>query len=175
MLEIVKLPTKSLRERSEEIDREFLLSDQIQKLLQDMIPAMYKAEGIGLAAPQIGRNIRACIIGKDSDKSLETDLILINPTFEKLSRKSDVESEGCLSVPYTFGKVKRLHKIHVKALSNTGEELDFEAKGFFARVIQHEVDHLNGMLFIDRAKGIYEVDPEKKVKHAAELREERGI
>ena len=82
----------------------------------------------------------------------------MNPVWTKTSIRKDWDTEGCLSVPKTYGKVKRYKHIMVKALDKDGNELNFEAHNFFARVIQHEVDHLDGILFIDKAKDIYEID-----------------
>jgi peptide deformylase len=164
-LPIVKLPTPSLRERSVEITKDILLSENTQKFIDDMIPTMYGDDGIGLAAPQVGKNIRVCVIGKEADKGLSDDLVLVNPVWEKNSPKTKTEDEGCLSVPGKFGKVKRFTNIHVDALDRHGNPLSFEAKHFFARVIQHEVDHLNGILFIDKATDIYEVDPVELKKY----------
>jgi len=138
-----------------------LASKKIQDLIDAMIPAMYESDGIGLAAPQVGHNIRVCVIGKESDKKLEEDLVLVNPVWEKTSRKKNVDVEGCLSVPKTFGKVKRYTNIHVIAMDRTGQEISFEAKKFFARVIQHESDHLDGILFVDKAKDICIEDGDK--------------
>ena len=164
MLPIVKLPTPSLRERSQEIDREMLSSPETQELIKHMIPTMYGDDGIGLAAPQVGRNIRVAVIGKDADKHLKNDLVLVNPVWEKISRKTNIDVEGCLSVPKKFGKVKRHSDIAVTAWDAEGKKLIFNAHKFFARVIQHEVDHLNGVLFIDKATDVYEVDDRKKIK-----------
>ncbi|PLX26409.1 peptide deformylase [Candidatus Parcubacteria bacterium] len=155
MLDIVKEPTPSLRERSKELDQDFLLSDEVQQLITEMIPTMYQDDGIGLAAPQVGKNVRICVIGKEANLDSEEDLVLINPVWQKTSRRKFVDIEGCLSVPKTFGKVKRYKSIHVEALNRKGERIEFEAKDFLARVIQHEVDHLDGILFIDKAKDIY--------------------
>lgn len=160
MLSIITLPTSSLRERSQEIDRDFLLLKKTQQLIEEMIPKMYESDGIGLAAPQIGHNIRLCIIGQEAlkmDKKNKlpiADLVLVNPIWQKTSRKTNVEEEGCLSVPKTIGKVKRYSDIEVRAWNEHGEEIKFKAHGYFARVIQHEVDHLDGVLFIDKAKNI---------------------
>ncbi len=164
MLPLVTLPRESLRQESQTVSKEELLTPEMQKFCEDMIPAMYHYEGIGLAAPQVDKNIRICVIGKDADNSLKEDLILVNPEIEILSRKKNVDSEGCLSVPHTFGKVKRASHLRVRAMAVDGSDLDFEAKNFFARVVQHELDHLNGILFIDRAKDVYEVDPEEKIE-----------
>lgn len=155
LLPIVKLPTTSLRERSREITREELLSPDIQQLIINMIPTMYDDDGIGLAAPQVAHNIRVCVVGREADKSLQRDLILVNPIWERNSVKTAVDVEGCLSVPNRFGKVKRYTDISVKAWDEHGNSLAFTAKKFFARVIQHEVDHLDGILFIDKATDLY--------------------
>jgi len=162
MLKILTDPTPSLRKRSKEIDHDFLLSQKTQKLIDEMIPKMYESDGIGLAAPQIGENIRICIIGKESDKKLKEDLVLVNPVWEKTSKKTDIDTEGCLSVPNTFGKVKRYVHIQVDALDRNGNKISFSAKKFLARVIQHEVDHLDGILFVDKAKDICTVEDETK-------------
>ena len=166
MLDIIKIPTESLRERSEELDPDFILSDDIQNLIKEMILTMHEDDGVGLAAPQVGKNIRLCVIGKEVMKNVFTtsqhtpfdinkDLILVNPVWIKTSRKKLWDVEGCLSVPKTFGKVRRYKNIHVKSLNEKGESIEFDTHDFFARVIQHEVDHLDGILFIDKAKGIY--------------------
>ena len=86
------------------------------------------------------------------------DLVLINPTWQKITKKTHVELEGCLSVPKTYGKVKRYKNVYVEALNRKGERIEFEANNFFAKAVQHEVDHLEGVLFIDKASGIYQVE-----------------
>lgn len=161
-LPIVTLPTPSLRVRSGEVDHATLRSPEIQQFIKDMIPTMYDDDGIGLAAPQVGKNIRICVVGKDATPTKQKDLVLVNPVWERTSRKTNIDAEGCLSVPNVFGKVKRYSYIHVTAWNEHGEELSFDANNFFARVIQHEVDHLDGILFIDKARDIYEVDPEER-------------
>ena len=158
MLNVITLPATSLRERSKEIDRDFLLKPETQKLMVEMIDTMYQDDGAGLAAPQIGKNIRICVIGQEADKKLTKDLILVNPVWEKISKKTNLDTEGCLSVPGVFGRVKRFSKIYVTALDRKANKIEFEAKNFFARVIQHEVDHLDGILFIDKATDICRTD-----------------
>ena len=177
MLKITTLPTASLREKSKEIDLDFLLSAETQKLIDEMIPKMYESDGIGLAAPQVGHNIRVCIIGKESDKKLKEDLVLVNPVWEKTSRKKKADMEGCLSVPNTFGKVVRYARISVDALDRNGKKLAFEAKNFLARVIQHEVDHLDGVLFIDKATDICKEEVNTGMSHLceADLEDEHSL
>ncbi len=158
ILPIVTLPATSLRQRSKEIEKNFLNSKEFKNLLKNIISTMYHDDGIGIAAPQVGQNIRFCIIGRQATPDKKNDLILINPIFEKISRKKETDLEGCLSVPKTYGKVTRYKDILVKAWNEKGEEIKFEAHNFFARVIQHEIDHLDGILFIDKAREIYTID-----------------
>lgn len=165
MLEIITTPTESLRKKSIEIDHDFLLSADIQHFIQELIATMYNDDGVGIASPQVGKNIRICTINKETIKldkktSLEAkeDLILVNPVWTKTSLKKNWETEGCLSVPKTYGKVKRYSYISVKAWDKDGKEINFLANNFFARVIQHEIDHLDGILFVDKAKDIYQIE-----------------
>jgi peptide deformylase len=160
MLNIITLPSNSLREPSKEIDKDFLKLPETQKFIDEMIPMMYKSDGVGLASPQVGKNIRICVISKEADKKLKQDLILVNPAWERTGKKTNTDVEGCLSVPDTFGKVKRFSRISVKAWNRDGEEISFEAKKFLARVIQHECDHLDGILFVDKAFDICKTENE---------------
>lgn len=155
ILPIVTIPTPSLRERSKEVTRDFVLLPETQAYIKDLILTMYADDGIGIASPQVGKNIRICIIGREATPEKKHDLVLINPVWTKTSRKTEWDTEGCLSVPNVYGKVKRYTNIEVQALDGQGNPISFEAKKFFARVIQHEVDHLDGILFIDKAKDTY--------------------
>jgi peptide deformylase len=158
ILPILTIPTPSLRDRSKEVTRDFVLEPNTQAYIKDLIITMYDDDGIGIASPQVGKNIRICIIGREATPDKKKDLVLVNPVWTKTSRKTDWDTEGCLSVPKFYGKVKRYTTIHVEALDEQGNPISFEAKKFFARVIQHEVDHLDGILFIDKAKDVYEVE-----------------
>ncbi|MFA7314515.1 MAG: peptide deformylase [Candidatus Magasanikbacteria bacterium] len=164
-LDILTIPNENLRKKSIETDLDFVHSNEAQKFFDDLVSTMYTDDGVGLAAPQVGKNIRVCVIGKEAlrqDKyntlDNKKDLILINPTWQKMNKKTHIDLEGCLSVPKTYGKVKRYKNIFVEAIDRSGERIEFEANNFFARVIQHEVDHLDGILFIDKATGIYQVE-----------------
>lgn len=158
ILPIVTIPTPTLRDRSKEVTRDFLIQPETQQFIQDLILTMYADDGIGIASPQVGNNIRICIVGREATPDKKQDLVLVNPIWTKTSRRTDWDVEGCLSVPKIYGKVKRYMNIHVEALDAQGNPLVFEAKKFFARVIQHEVDHLEGILFIDKAKDTYTVE-----------------
>ena len=159
MLKIITIPNEILLKRSNEVGCEFVLLKKTQKLVEEMLVVMKTADGVGLAAPQINESIRLCVINQTADSvNLKNDLVLFNPVWKKTSIKKDVMEEGCLSVPKTYGKVKRYVKIKVDALNEKGEPMSFLASDLLARVIQHEVDHLDGILFTDKAKDIYQID-----------------
>lgn len=185
-LSITLLPTSSLRERSRELSQAEITSPLIQTLITDMIPAMYENDGIGLAAPQVGANVRLCIIGREAvhrderpnhekPDPTKTDLVLINPAYQKLNKKFTKDDEGCLSVPGFYGEVKRHQEIYVTAQNERGEKIEFVAKNFFARVIQHEIDHLDGYLFIDRAPDLFHGQHKKKLDPQVVLKNIRQI
>jgi len=164
ILPLTKIPTPSLHEPSQALTKDEILSPKIQKLIQDMIPTMYRGKGIGLAAPQVGVNVKLCVIGKEAipedffPKDSTKDLVLINPTYKRTGKRVVQETEGCLSVPGKQGKVKRYRQVHVDALDEQGNPLSFEAGGYLAHVAQHETDHLNGIVYIDKAETIWEIE-----------------
>ena len=128
---------------------------KLHTLLDDMAETMYKNDGIGLAAPQVGRSIRAVVIDIREGKLLE----LINPEITS-KEGSALDSEGCLSVPGIYGDVERSSKVTVNYTTRYGKRRKLEADGLLARCIQHELDHLNGILFIDVAKNLRQETPE---------------
>ncbi len=136
-----------LRKKSLEIKKDEIL--KYKKLAEDMKVTMEEENGIGLAAPQVGQSIRMICINKEANDDKD-HLILINPKITFQSKDCDTQEEGCLSVPETFGEVKRPNKIRVKALGLNGKKIQIKAKGLFSRVLQHEIDHLDGILFIDK-------------------------
>lgn len=142
MLEIVKIPDPILTKKTELIKK---IDASILKLIKEMVATCKKANGIGLAAPQIGKSLRLCII--DLEHMGLAPFALVNPIIKKKSWKKVDMEEGCLSIPGVYGIVKRPKKITVKAMNLNGENVSFEADGLLARVIQHEVDHLDGILF----------------------------
>jgi peptide deformylase len=128
----------------------------IAQNLLDTALAAKDPEAAGLSAPQIGINKRICLV-RDfrfaGDEEITTEYILINPEITNKSRATDIKYEACLSIPNLFGQVQRAKKITVKALNLDGKQIKIKAKDFFARVIQHELDHLDGILFTDKAIG----------------------
>lgn len=165
-LPIVTLPNEKLREPSSIITDEHFGTAFFEELCDDMIETMYDDDGIGIAAPQVAQQIRVIAIGKDAlvDQKdlpfpLDNDLILVNPEFHTYSWRTDTDEEGCLSVPGLTGEVERHTQVTVRARDRKGAELTFTATKYFARVLQHEVDHLNGVLFVDRARRVFKNEP----------------
>lgn len=159
ILPIVTVPDNRLRQLAAPVESADFATPEFRALCADMITTMYEDDGIGLAAPQIGQSIRLIVVGKDAladQKDLpfsqNEDLVLVNPVIETYSWKTEIDDEGCLSVPGIGGTVERHVQVTVGAKTQTGADVTFVGKNYFARVLQHEIDHLNGILFIDRAK-----------------------
>lgn len=135
----------------------------LQKLIDDMIPTMYERDGIGLAAPQINYALRLAVIVPDPDryeeykKESREGIILINPKIIHRSFRKEGHEEGCLSVPGIFGPVRRYRAVTATYQDRHGESHTIKGTGLLARVLQHETDHLNGTLFIDKAQRLYKV------------------
>jgi len=129
------------------------IDDQVRKLVDDMIETMYAAPGVGLAATQIGVPLRVFVVDTSVGRSPSDLLIMINPTF--LEREGmQLEEEGCLSVPGFNATVVRPARVVVRALDRDGNERTIEGKDLLARAFQHEMDHLDGTVFVDRLRGI---------------------
>ena len=146
LIEIVKYPDNILKEKTAKVTG---FDSSIQKLIDDMIETMYAAPGIGLAANQVGVNKQIAVIdisGMDEKSAL---IVLINPEITHFSDEIEIE-EGCLSVPGYTTIVKRAKKVNVKCLDRNGKEISIEGDDLLSRALQHEIDHLNGILIIDR-------------------------
>lgn len=179
VMPIVSEGHPALRQVSEEIPLSEIQSQQVQELILHMKKSLASQEdGIGLAAPQIGVPLRIFIVskkvfehGKNSSSATQDeaqtstakkadDLVCINPVITKYSKeKRWMEGEGCLSVRWVYGKVQRSTKVTLRAYDEHGNLFERGAGGLLAHIFQHEVDHLNGILFIDKAKDLEEVDP----------------
>jgi len=143
-----------LRKKSKKIAAETIKTRGIQKFIADLKATMLKSDGVGLAAPQVDQLMRLIIVN-----SKEGPIAMINPKITAQSFLKVWGEEGCLSVPLTFGQVKRHKKLTCEFLDEKGDKKTIEAAGLMARIIQHEIDHLNGVLFIDIAKKIKKLEP----------------
>lgn len=141
--QVVTIGDEILREKAKEVTK---FDDRIYKLLNNMLETLTQEDGVGLAAPQIGVSKRVIIAyNEEIDEVVE----IINPEIVSFSGEI-IDNEGCLSVPGRVGKVNRAKEIVVKGQNADGKLIEFNASGMFARIIQHEIDHLNGILFIDK-------------------------
>lgn len=148
---VFKNPSDILRHVSEPLTDEFLRSEETQKLIDDMIETMKVENGVGIAAPQIGKHIRLIIA-----ETGEGPQAFVNPKIISTSDRMIDSEEGCLSVPGVYGLVKRHKSVKVKAKDRNGNIVRLKATGLLSVIFQHEIDHLDGILFIDKAFEILE-------------------
>ncbi len=168
---IVTLPDPVLKRKARAVSQ---FDKNLHSLIDDMLETMREAPGVGLAAPQIGLSERIVVIEyfeKQEDEEKEDApkkvWAVINPEIVKASPETMMGVEGCLSIPGLVGEVERHTEVHVKALNRHGKPMRIKAKGWLARIFQHEIDHLNGVLFTERATRVWqpqqEVDAEQEV------------
>ena len=162
---IVKHPDELLRRKAQPVKE---VDAEVKQLLADMVETMRAAPGVGLAGPQVNVPLRVIVVeyGEEPDpedngnpppKQLFT---LVNPEITRSSPEKETATEGCLSIPGLVGDVERSTSITVKALNRRGQPVKIKASGWLARIFQHEVDHLNGVLFIDRAEKVQAIQEE---------------
>jgi len=142
---ILIVPDPILRKKCEPLEN---VDDDARKLMSDMLETMYKAPGIGLAAIQVGILKRIVVIDISKEEK-KNPLFLVNPEIIYKSKNTSVYEEGCLSLPGQFAEIERPAECHIKYIDYNGKEKKLETKGLLATCIQHEIDHLNGILFID--------------------------
>jgi len=157
---IVKYPFPVLKDKAKPVSE---FGAALEDLVADMAETMYAAPGVGLAAPQIGVPLQLCVIDITPKEEPRNLIVLANPRIVSGEGK-EVDEEGCLSVRDYFANVPRYTRIMVEAQDMEGNPLSFEAEGFYARVIQHELDHLQGTLFIDRISSLKRALYKKKLK-----------
>lgn len=148
-LELVTLPDKLLRKKSAPVER---VDDDLRKFLDNMLLTMYEAPGIGLAAVQVGvprRIVTIDVVNKEEDREVQDPIFLINPEILWSSDDVATEEEGCLSIPDYYADVERPASLRVGYIDREGRKQEMAAEGLLARCIQHEIDHLDGRLFID--------------------------
>lgn len=148
-LTILHHPHPLLRQKALPVSLDEISRPAFQRFLDQLAQTMIHYQGIGLASPQVGRLIQVIAVNASP-----APLILINPKIIKKSWRTTTEEEGCLSLPGVFGLVKRNKKIKVQALNREGQPVEFQSADILSRVIQHEIDHLDGILFIDKARQI---------------------
>jgi peptide deformylase len=160
--EILTTPDPFLRERARKVRS---VTSEVKSLIDDMIETMRSAPGVGLAAPQIGVGLRVIVAeyGEPSEDA-EAEPIpaklhaIVNPEIVRHSNETNLDNEGCLSIPGYMGEVERYDVITVKGLNRHGKPLKIKTNGWMARIIQHEIDHLEGVLFIDRATQVWKME-----------------
>lgn len=184
MSEIIQKEDKILRQIAKEVPIEDVRSRKVETIIRRMIKALDNEEdGVAIAAPQIGESLRIFVVSKrifeimEEEKSKKRskrenldefekqkpeyhDLVFINPEILKISKTKALVEEGCLSVRWLYGKVERSEKVLVKAYNEEGRPFSFGGSGLLAQVFQHEIDHLNGILFIDKATDLKDLPPE---------------
>jgi len=149
-------PDPILKQKSKRVRT---IDGSIHKLIGDMIETMYSAGGVGLAAPQVGVPLRVVVIGMPEQE----DIVLINPEIVRRTGERLVD-EGCLSVPSYIGQIKRAELVRVKGRDQNGREVRIKANGLLAEVLEHEIDHLNGVLYIDHLESmdkLRKIEPEE--------------
>lgn len=181
MNEIVQKEDKVLRKIAKEVPKKEISGKKIQTVIKKMIKALDgQDDGVAIAAPQIAENWRIFVISKkifeimparhasqgdaggeeESKRKEYKDMVFINPEILKTSKEKSVFEEGCLSVRWLYGKVRRAQKTLVKALDENGKPFTMGGSGLLSQAFQHEIDHLNGVLFIDKATNLKEIEPE---------------
>ena len=174
MIKIVQNGDRVLREKAKEVKVSDIGSTKIKGVLKKMLEALNaQHDGVAIAAPQIGESLRIFIVsGRAFDiekgvydekdkKPKSADLVCINPVIKKLSKDKEDMDEGCLSVRYLYGKVKRSKKAALTAYDARGKKFTRGASGLLAQIFQHETDHLEGVLFIDKAKDVVDLPPKE--------------
>jgi peptide deformylase len=160
LLTILKFPDPVLRQKAEKIS---IFDDSLQNLATNMLETMYDAPGVGLAAPQIGKSIQLIVVNASQDEDGQDSMIMINPEITS-KEGQQVDEEGCLSVLDLTASVKRSQKVTVCYQDISGEKQELTVDDRFAVVLQHEIDHLNGILFIDHLSTLKRTLYKKKIK-----------
>lgn len=173
--EVVTLPHPVLRRKARKVSD---FGPDLQKLVDDLIEIMREAPGVGLAAPQVNAPFRVIVVefGNEEDEEVPPKLyVVVNPEVSRQSREVVTSVEACLSIPEVAGDVERPVAVTVKGRNRRGQPLKIKAKGWLARIFQHEIDHLNGVLFVDRAERVWKIEEEPSQVGAPEAPERQGV
>lgn len=168
LLPILSYPDPRLRTIAEPVKD---VDDEIRVLIDDMFETMYDAQGIGLAATQVDRHIQLIVMDLSEDKN--EPMVFINPKVTPLIEDKKPYEEGCLSVPDVYDKVERPTKVRIEALDADGQKIDKEVEGLLAVCIQHEMDHLNGVIFVDYLSRLKQTRARDKVRKVIKAREKQ--
>ena len=164
VLEIITVPNPILRKKTHKVTD---FGRDLQKLVKDMIETMREAPGVGLAAPQVGLPERLVVIeyaDEENDENAKPELyVLVNPEIVETSDIMVTGIEGCLSVPELVGEVERYESIVIKGQNRHGKPIKLAPHGWLARIFQHEIDHLDGILYTDRAEKVWKPRPEEEI------------
>jgi peptide deformylase len=158
--EIIIVPHPTLRKKAAKVSD---FGSELQQLVDDMIATLHGRSGAGLAAPQVNVSQQVILVeyGNDEDEEIPPTLyVTINPTITRFSQQLVNGAEGCLSIPGLMGEVERAEEITVEGLDRFGKPLKMKLRGWVARIFQHEIDHINGILFTDRTVSVWETDEE---------------
>jgi peptide deformylase len=151
IMPVIKMDNPVLHQKAKRVRK---IDDSIQKLIDNMIETMHDIEGMGLAAPQVGVPLQVVVIQSPDEEDVIT---LINPEIVKISEETEMMMEGCLSLPGYNGEIKRSTSITVKARDRQGKLIRIKGEGLLAQVLQHETDHINGIVFVDHLESIDEL------------------
>ncbi len=171
---IVTVPDPMLREKAKPVRQ---ITPAIETLIDDMIDIMREAPGVGLAAPQVGVGMRVIVVeyaegSENADANADNEAeaepkpkklyAVVNPEITRQSKETELGNEGCLSIPDYMGEVERYNTVTVKGLDRHGKSFKLKTKGWMARIFQHEIDHINGVLFIDRTDKVWKMEPDEE-------------
>ena len=173
---IVTVPSPVLRDKAKPVRQ---ITPDIETLIDDMIETIREAHGVGLAAPQVGVGVQVIVVeyaegsedtaaDEDADAAVEPEprpkklYAIVNPEISRHSKETELGNEGCLSIPDYMGEVERYSTATIKGLDRHGKSFKLKTKGWMARIFQHEIDHINGVLFIDRTEKIWKPEPEEE-------------
>ena len=154
ILKVARLGHPVIRTPARRVDPSELADSAVQRLIDDMFETMREYQGVGLAAPQVHMGIRLFVAGVDDPDAGMPPVVMVNPEISPIGEATEDDWEGCLSIPDMRGRVQRRAEIRVCSLDRHGREHTMTASGFPARVIQHETDHLDGVLFLDRMSSL---------------------
>lgn len=160
MTAIVQQPDPILRQTAAAVSPSAIGSKELEGIISKMKAALTKEEdGVAIAAPQIGVSRRIFVVAQRASKKFDEDIVFINPEIIRMGKIKEELSEGCLSVRWKYGLVKRATTATVRALNMQGNEFVMSGRGLLAQIFQHEIDHLDGVLFIDKARDVQDVPP----------------